>query len=95
MTGLHQDAGKDYKRERRHCTCCWLPDDVECMQKQFVVPVGLLVYFSCGNHNKLNLHLTHGVHIPNGISIGSAVFAGLTIVTDGPTDRQTDHATQT
>jgi len=29
------------------------------------------------------------VHIPNSISIGAAVFAGLTIVTD----RQTDHAT--
>ena len=28
----------------------------------------------------------------NEISIGSAVFAGLTIVTDGQTDRQTDHA---
>jgi len=27
------------------------------------------------------------VHNPNGISIGSAVFAGLTTVTDGPTDR--------
>ena len=26
---------------------------------------------------------------PNGISIGSAVFAGLTSVTDRPTDRQT------
>ena len=30
------------------------------------------------------------VHNPNGISIGSAVFAGLTTVTD----RQTDHATR-
>ena len=30
----------------------------------------------------------------NGISIGSAVFAGLTSVTDRPTDRQTDHATR-
>ena len=29
------------------------------------------------------------VHNPDGISIGSAVFAGLTIVTDRPTDRQT------
>ena len=27
------------------------------------------------------------VHNPNGISIGSAVFAGLAIVTDRPTDR--------
>jgi len=34
-----------------------------------------------------------GVHSPNGISIGSAVFAGLTIMTDRPTERQTDHAT--
>jgi len=32
------------------------------------------------------------VHNPNGISVGSAVFAGLTvtIVTDRQTDRQTD-----
>jgi len=33
------------------------------------------------------------VYVPNGISIGSASFAGLTIVTDRPTDRQTDRAT--
>jgi len=34
------------------------------------------------------------VHMPNGILIGSAVFAGLTIVTCRPTDRPTtDHAT--
>jgi len=31
---------------------------------------------------------------PKVISIGSAVFAGLTIVTYRPTDRQTDHATR-
>jgi len=31
---------------------------------------------------------------PNGISISSAVFAGLTSVTDRPTDRQTDHVTR-
>jgi len=31
-----------------------------------------------------------GVHIPNGISIGSAVCAALTIVTDRQTDRRTD-----
>jgi len=31
---------------------------------------------------------------PNGISIGSAVFAGLTSVTDRQTDRPTDHATR-
>jgi len=30
------------------------------------------------------------VHNPNGISIGSAVFAGLTIVPYTPTDRPTD-----
>jgi len=50
----------------------------------------------------LDLYLTHGslgqsqsstqsghtrVLNPNGISIGSAVFAGLTTVTDGQTDR--------
>jgi len=32
------------------------------------------------------------VHNPKNISIGSAVFVGLTIVTDRQTDRQTDHA---
>ena len=31
---------------------------------------------------------------PNGISIGSAVFTGLTSVTDRPTDRPTDYATR-
>ena len=31
---------------------------------------------------------------PNGISIGSAVFAGLTSVTDRQTDQPTDHATR-
>jgi len=31
------------------------------------------------------------VHNPNGISIGSIVFAGLTTVTDIPTGRPTDH----
>jgi len=31
---------------------------------------------------------------PNGISIGSAVFAGLTIVTDRQTDRPTNYATR-
>jgi len=42
------------------------------------------------------LHLIHGptqVHIPNGISTGSAVFAELTIVTDRQTDSESDHAT--
>jgi len=34
------------------------------------------------------------VHKPNGIAIGSAVSAGLTIVTDRETDRPTDHATR-
>ena len=32
--------------------------------------------------------------MPNGISIGSAVFAALTNVTDTQTDTQTDHATK-
>jgi len=32
------------------------------------------------------------IHNPNSISVGSAIFAGLTIVTDRP-DRQTDHTT--
>ena len=31
--------------------------------------------------------------IPNDTLIGSAAFAGLTVVTDRQTDRQTDHAT--
>ena len=34
------------------------------------------------------------VQNPNGISIGSAVFAGLTSVRDRQTDRPTDHATR-
>ena len=34
------------------------------------------------------------VHNPNGKSIGLAVFAGLTSVTDIPTDRPTDHGTR-
>jgi len=29
-----------------------------------------------------------GVHIPNGISIGSAIFAAFAIMTDRQTDRQ-------
>ena len=33
------------------------------------------------------------LHISNVISIRSAVFAGLTVVTDRPIDRQTDHTT--
>jgi len=33
------------------------------------------------------------VHNSNDISISSAIFAGLTIVTDRPTDGTTDHAT--
>ena len=37
--------------------------------------------------------LAHPRPIPNDISTGSAVYTGLTIVTDGQTDRQTDHAT--
>ena len=34
-------------------------------------------------------HGSTRVHNPNGISIGSAVFARLTIVTDRPTNRPT------
>jgi len=47
----------------------------------------------------LGRHLIHGssvhiVHNPNSISIGSAVFSGLTIVTNRQTDnRQTDRLT--
>ena len=37
---------------------------------------------------------THPSSQPKGISIGSAVFAGLSNVTDRRTDRQTDHATR-
>jgi len=33
------------------------------------------------------------VHIPNGITIGSAAFAGLMVGTYRLTDQQTDHAT--
>jgi len=46
----------------------------------------------------LNPHLIHRClgpqeSAPNGISIGSAVFARHTRVTNTQTDRQTDHAT--
>jgi len=34
-----------------------------------------------------------GVHNPKSISIGSAIFSGLTTVIDRQTDRQTDHVT--
>jgi len=50
------------------------------------LPVGL---------RRLQHTLHHGptlVFTPNGISIGSAVFAGLMVVTDRQTDTQTDHA---
>jgi len=36
-----------------------------------------------------------GVHNPNDISIGSAVFVGLTVVTNTQTDRQTQRHTET
>jgi len=39
-------------------------------------------------------HRPTGVLTPNGISIGSAIFAGLTSVTDWQTDRPTNHATR-
>jgi len=42
--------------------------------------------------NKWFLGLTR-VHNPNGISIGSAAFAGLTVVTNRQTNRQTDTQT--
>jgi len=32
------------------------------------------------------------VHIPNGITIGSAIFVGLTVVSDRQTDRPRSHA---
>ena len=43
----------------------------------------------------MDTHLIHGslvhpIHKPNSISIGSAVFVGLTTVRDQPTDRTTD-----
>ena len=47
----------------------------------------------------LDHHLRHSslgppqIHNRNGISIGSVVFAWLTIVIDRQTDRLTDHAT--
>jgi len=36
---------------------------------------------------------TKQVNSPNGISISSAIFVGLTVETNRQTDRQTDHAT--
>jgi len=41
----------------------------------------------CGIQGSLGPGPPTRVHIPNSISIGSAVFARLTIVTDRPTDR--------
>ena len=47
------------------------------------------------SHGVSRPHLIHGtlgptqVHTPNGTSIGSAVFAGLVIVTDRPTNHAT------
>ena len=38
-------------------------------------------------------HQIQWFHNPNSMSIGSAVFAGFTTVTDRPTDRPTNHAT--
>jgi len=55
-----------------------------------IVPLHVVIWPSS---NMWFLGLTW-VHSPNGILIGSAVLAGLTIVTGQPTDRQTHHATQ-
>jgi len=72
-------------------------------------PQSVPIYFTMGRRfpSKLPLsmgdpdpHLIHGflgpirVLNPNSISIGSAVFAGLTSVTERPTDRPTYHATR-
>jgi len=57
-----------------------------------VIPSKVPIYGVYGPH----IHVIQSncwptqVHIPNGISIGSAVFAVLTVVTDRQTDRQTD-----
>jgi len=40
------------------------------------------------------IHWPIQIHNPNSISISSATFAGLTSVTDRPTNRPTDHATR-
>jgi len=48
---------------------------------------------NCPFHGDLDPHLIHGSFSPpvnpNGISVGSAIFARLTTVTDRQTDRQT------
>ena len=51
----------------------------------------ILALHACGSRPASNTWCLEptSVHIPNGISIGSAAFAGLMIVTDRPTDRQT------
>jgi len=48
--------------------------------------------FACGDLDPSNTWFSGltQVHVPNGISIGSAVFARLANVTDRPTDRQND-----
>jgi len=53
-------------------------------------------YFPCGANKHPPNTCYHGptrCHIPNNMSTGSAIFAGLTVVTDRQTDRMTDHTT--
>jgi len=45
--------------------------------------------FTCGDMNSPNNNAFSRVNIPNGIATGSADFAGLTVVKDRKTDRQT------
>ena len=79
---------------------------VECpytLQWDYGTPLSLLKFASCkfswGIWTPSNTYVIRGSLGPpefskdlnsNGISIGAAVFAGLTSVTDRPTDRSTD-----
>jgi len=57
----------------------------------FLFPLKIaLSHGGCGPSSNTQFLGPTRAHNPNGISIGSAVSAGLTTVTDRPTDRQTD-----
>ena len=59
-----------------------------------LISAAAVARFGCSDADKMLAAAAHTarptpVHNPNGILIGSAVFAGLTIMTDRQTDRQT------
>ena len=76
---------------------CFLQNTIQFLPRE-VMPAGYKYAYSlvsvCPSAH-VNLHHTWfpgptQVHNPNGISIGPAVFAGITSVTDRPTERPTE-----